>query len=546
MKKIIKAMSAVTLSALLAVTAAVPSIVPVTKAEAAPSPIVKYDFENGTGMSSSGIAGSTAPTVVDDAERGKVLQFAAGETSQLLQMKDDSSLGEYDTKLSPGTPSSLSFPNPFAGKSLSGVTIAYWLKIPSEEAASKGSGIVGFISEQKTIQHPDKLVAQSKGDNNKDSLADGHGQFSYGISCAYVDPVAVNELPMVYFAGLHHNTYNFMDEEGALLDKVNKWVFVVVSQTNSYASVYVDGKEISGGGTDGHGIKNKRWNDGEVNGGAEGNVGQPKFTDIVTESGTKAYVGYTGFSPTVAGVCIDDLMFFDTAISAADASALYTSAQSGEIAATGSSSGNSSSNTNSTSSDAKKQAAAEAAAKAAAEAAAKEAAAQAANKALTDALVSSVSVSGMKGANPTVAGVYRGDAAYTSLVDKLNGVTLRSGYRVADVVGANISFGGTQPETVATISMNLPSGFDASLVEVVRINDDGTVSKLNKTIENGVIKAKTNHFSTYAVVLLEAGTGASSNLPNSGAASSAAVAGFGVAAVVCGAVLVIRRKKVEA
>ena len=35
MKKIIKAMSAVTLSALLAVTAAVPSIVPVTKAEAA-------------------------------------------------------------------------------------------------------------------------------------------------------------------------------------------------------------------------------------------------------------------------------------------------------------------------------------------------------------------------------------------------------------------------------------------------------------------------------------------------------------------------------
>lgn len=93
MKKIIKAMSAVTLSALLAVTAAVPSIVPVTKAEAAPSPIVKYDFENGTGMSSSGIAGSTAPTVVDDAERGKVLQFAAGETSQLLQMKDDAFIG---------------------------------------------------------------------------------------------------------------------------------------------------------------------------------------------------------------------------------------------------------------------------------------------------------------------------------------------------------------------------------------------------------------------------------------------------------------------
>ncbi len=542
MKKMMKALSAATLSALLAVTAAVPSIVPVIKAEAAPSPIVKYDFENGTGMSPSGISGSTAPTVTNDAERGNVLQFADGTSSSLVQMKDDPSLGEYDTKLSPGTPSSLSFPNPFAGKSLSGATIAFWVKIPSEEAASKGSGIVGFIGESKTIPHPDKAIAQEKGDSSKDGLSDGNGPFFYGVSLAHVDPISIEELPMVYFAGLHHNTYCFMEEEQVLAGHVNEWVFVVVSQTDSRAKVFINGAEVAGGGAAGDGIKSKRWNDGEENGGAEGNVGQPKFTDIIKESGTKAYVGYTGFSPTVGGVLIDDLMFFDTALSSADASALYTAAKSGEIKsdATG---GNSS--TSSTSSD-KKAAAAEAAAKAAAEAAAKEAAAQAANKALTDALVSSVKVSGMGSATPSVAGIYRGDAAYTALVDKLNGVSLRSGYRISDVVGVNISFGGKQPESVANISLGLPNGFDSSLVEVVRVNDDGTVSKLSKTIENGVIKAKTNHFSTYAVVLLEPGTGTSSNLPNSGAVSQAAVAGFGVVAVACGAVLFFKKKKVEA
>lgn len=535
MKKMIKVLSATALSAMLAVTAVVPSLVPVTKTEAA-SPVVKYDFENGTGMSSSGISGSTAPTVENDPERGNVLKFAEGSSSKMLQKQDDPSIGEYDYKISDGTPSSLKFDNPFAGKSLSGVTIAYWLKVPSTEAVEKGSGIVGFMSESKTLVHPDKDIAQSKGDSSKDGLSDAHGPFMYGITCAYADTLAMSELPMVFFCGLHHNTYNFNDENGVLLNYVNKWVFVTVCQTNSQATVYIDGKEIEG-----NRIQNKRWNDGEVNGGTEGNVGQPKFTDIITESGTKAYVGYTGFSPTVAGVCIDDLMFFDTALSSADVSALYTSAKNGEVSASGSGSG--SGNTSSTTSD--KQKAKEAAEKAAAEAAAKEAAAQAANKALTDALISSVSVSGMKDAKPSVSGIYRGDAAYTSLVDKLNGVTLRSGYRVSDVVGLNISFGGTQPETVATVSLNLPSGFDASLVEVVRINDDGTVSKLNSTVEGGVIKAKTNHFSTYAVVLLEAGTGVSSNLPNSGATPTAAVAGVGVIAIACGAVLFFRKRKIE-
>lgn len=530
MKMMKKALSAVTLSAVLAVTAVVPSIAPITRVEAA-SPVKVYDFNGDTGMSSSGISGSTAPTITNDAERGQVLQFADGASSKLVQKADDPSLGDYDYRVDYGAPSSLSFPNPFSGKSLSGITIAYWLKIPSKDAASKGSGIVGFIGDTKTVVHPDKEADTS---GSKDSLEDAHGPFHYGISCAYADPLADSEIPLVYFCGLHHNTYNFNETGQKILNYVNKWVFVTITQTNSSATVYFDGQKIEGDE-----YKNKRWNDGEVNGGTAGNTGQLKFCDFISMADVKAYVGFTGFSPTVSGVCIDDLMFFDSALSAADVSALYSSAKSGNVPE-GPDSGPSSPSSNDNA------AAEEAARRAREEAARKEAEAQAANKALTDALISSVSVTGMKDAKPSVAGIFRGDAAYTSLVAQLNGVLLRSGCRVSDVVGLNISFGGTQPEGVATISMNVPSGFNPSMMEVVRINDDGTVSKLNYTVENNVIKAKTNHFSTFAIVSLEVGSGSSSNLPNTGAASAGAVAAVGAVAILGGALLLRKKKEVEA
>ena len=153
----------------------------------------------------------------------------------------------------------------------------------------------------------------------------------------------------------------------------------------------------------------------------------------------------------------------------------------------------------------------------------------------------------MKSATPSVSGIYRGTDTYTSVQYALNGVVLRDGYRLYDFVAMDINFGGTQPESVAKITMDVPSGYSADTLAVARINDDGTVSILKHTIENGKIVAKTNHFSKYAVVQLEPGTpgSASSNLPKTGAVSAAVVVGVGAVSALSGAVLLKRKKEDE-
>lgn len=537
MRKTRKVLSSVVTAAIVAI-AAIPAI-PAVPVLAAPSPLVTYSFEGDTGMSASGISGATAPSVANDSERGNVLKFATGSTSQIKGKVQDASMGEYDMKIDPGTPSSLKFDNPFKGKSLNGISVAMWVKCPSEDAAVNGSGLVGFVSGNKTLPHPDKET----GDPNKQDLSDGTGPFAYGITTAYADAVKAQELPMVYFAGLHHNSYNCNDTK-KVFKETNVWKYMVVSMTNSSATIYIDGVDIEADDTMPN-AKNKRWNHGEINGGSTGNTTQPLFTEMISWADTQGYVGYTGFSPTYDGVCIDDLSFFSTALSAAEVSALYSSAKSGTVQGSGS--------TGSTSAEAKKQAEeAKQAAKAEAEAAAaaQEAAAQEENKNLTNAIISSVDVSGMPStATKSVTGIFRGESAYTDLQSKINSVTLRSGYRMANVVGMDINFGGLQPEALATITMNVPEGFDTSKMELVRVNDDGTVSILKYTIENGKIVTKTNHFSTFAIVELEQGVYSgktSSNLPKTGVVSTGIVVVFGALLATGGAVILKKRKSQEA
>lgn len=531
MKMTKKVFSAIAMAAMLATTA-----VPVTRVEAAVSPIAAYDFENGTGMSASGIAGSTAPSVVQDAERGNVLKFASGTSSKLVQKADDSSLGDYDMKINPGTPSSLKFTNPFSGKSLSGATVSMWVKVPDDTAASVASGLIGFVSGTHTIEHPDKL----SGDEKKQHLDAAHGPFMLGVTCAYIDPMANSENPIAYFAGLHHNTYNLNDEEGVFKGVGGKWQYVTITMTNANIKIYVDGSYIAMDD-----IPNKRFNDGD--GTSDLNKGQPKIMEFLGWSDTAAYVGYTGFSPTSADVCIDDLTLYDKELSAADVSALYQTAKTGSTVPSGGGNGGGSNNND----DAAAKAAREkAAADAAAAAAAAEAAAVEANKNLTNAVVASINVKGMpSSATKSVVGVFRGEAGYTALQASINGVTLKSGYRMADFVAFDLGFGGTQPEAIAKVVSDVPSGFDTNNMAVVRINDDGSVSILDYAIEDGKIVAKTNHFSKFAIVKLEAGvyTGSSSsNLPKTGVASTGTVVAVGAACVLGGAILLKKKKEQEA
>lgn len=528
MKKTRKVLSAVAVAAMVAVTA-----IPVTPVQAAVSAVKTYNFEDSSGLSSSGISGSTAPTIVDDSERGKVLKFANGNASKMIQKTQDSTMGEYDIRIDKGTPSSFKIDNPYKGKSLTGITIALWVKVPSKEAAVNGAGLVGFVSGDRTLQHPDKET----GDPDKQNMEPGTGPFVFGITAAYYDELEDKTLPMVYFAGLHHNSYNFGDTSQSFANGVGTWKYMVVSMSNSEAMVYIDGQAIEH-----EEYKNKRWNNGEAKKGSTGNTGQPTLTEMLAWSDTEAYLGYTGFSPTTDQVCIDDLAFYDKAVSASEANALYADAKAGKTPV-------SSGGSNTTNADAK-AAAEQAAAQAAAEAAAQEAAAQEANKNLTNAVLDSVEVTGMpSSATKNVTGIFRGESGYTELQSKINGVTLRDGYRLSNFVAMDINFNGVQPEALATISMNVPDGFDTSKMEVVRVNDDGTVSILKYTIEDGKIVAKTNHFSKFAIVQLEEGVykgGSSSNLPKTGVVSTGFVVALGAVSVVGGAVLLRKKKEVEA
>lgn len=211
------------LSAALTLTMAAALLAPIgiSKVSAAGfSAVALYDFENGTGMNSSGIS-CTAPTVTSDSERGNVLQFADGTgTTTVTQAQDPTLADKNDWYLNEGSPSSLKFSNPFKGKNLSGVTISYWIKVPDEkssgvvdgevdETGGIASGIVGFVdSEARYVQHPDCEVG-------------GHsdlwwlGRTYFGISAQ----------PYAYFAQIHHNCIVVNDTDATIGYNPGKWQY---------------------------------------------------------------------------------------------------------------------------------------------------------------------------------------------------------------------------------------------------------------------------------------------------------------------------------
>ncbi len=318
MKMMKKVLSAVAAAAL--VVASVPAI-----PTQAANEIVKYDFESGLGgMTSTGFG--TDPTIVQDATMGNVLQFADGGSSSYITGQEDSSLandnGKANTRIENGTPSSLQFANPFCGKSLTGMSISMWVKVPSG-AGSQAPGLLGFVSNDVTREHPDKVDSSVEGD--KSNLESSTGKYAFGITGSSVTGAAIDVLPMLYLAGLHHNWYMYVDEQSTFNTQADQWVFMVVSISNGIeeTKVYVNGEDIDGVPSAG-----KRYNKGEDVGGTAGNTTEPTLTEILTMADMPtAYVGFTGFSPTVSGVCIDDLTFYDAAVSGAEAMNLYTTAQ---------------------------------------------------------------------------------------------------------------------------------------------------------------------------------------------------------------------------
>lgn len=323
------------LSVLAAVALAVVCM-PTVPTFAAPTAIATYDFENGTaGMSDTGYG--KAPTVTQDAERGNVLLFHDGTPSeyQTQQSHPDIITKQYDSEVAPGTPSSMKLDsNPFAGKSLTGATIAMWVKAPAA-AAEAGSALVGFKSARvENREHPD---------HKPDSATDICGYYVWGCTTAAYDD-AFMTTPLMQFSGILSNGLWLNDYDCFFQNNADKWVYMVVTLGNNMADnhVYMNGQDITGENLD----INKRFNHGEKNGGTPGNTEEPLMMEILCQSTTEAFVGFTGFCGTTEGVMIDDLTFYDSIASASDAAAMYAAAQSGSA----SGSGNAGSNANSGSS----------------------------------------------------------------------------------------------------------------------------------------------------------------------------------------------------
>ena len=324
-------------SALAALTLAVAAI-PAITVQAAPNVIVSYDFENGlSGMSDTGLG--SVPTIVQDAEKGNVLQFNGGTGSSYLVGATDAG-SKNSTKIDPGTPSSVKLDsNPFAGKNLTGATIAMWVKAP-EAAAESGAGLVGFISKHyEGLKHPDAIY-----DNNTTTESIS-GEYCYGIGAGAYDEARLTSA-MVYFGGFLGNTMWIQDWEKYFINNPDKWVYMVVTLGNDALDnkVYIDGNLLCEAGAEYGNTISKRFNHGQAGtSDTEANKHEPLMFEVLTASDTTAYLGYTGSMAAADGVCIDDVTYYDSIASAADVMSMYEAAKANM--------GSSSANTDNTTSD---------------------------------------------------------------------------------------------------------------------------------------------------------------------------------------------------
>lgn len=539
------------LGAALAITMVAASFAPIgtSKVDAAAfSAVAMYDFENGTGMNSSGIS-CTAPTVTNDSERGNVLKFASGTGSTTVTHDTDTTLEEHSWYINEGSPSSLKFPNPFKGKNLTGATISYWIKLPDEksggvvdgyvdETGGIANGIVGFVdSEFRYLQHPDCQYG-------------GHSDCWWGSRSFF----GINAQPYAYFAQIHHNCIVANDVDATVSYNPGKWQYVSVAITNDTIKMYVDGKPL----TQTEVYKSKRfWGSDEYEN--PGNEGMPFLLDFLCDnmsytfggkagtstfidknsglsvtygkipSNIQCYVGFTGFSPTYEGVCIDDLTFFTKAYSESDMAALYEAAKAGGISVDSSSSGSSATAANPSAVSQETAAALAASTKLIA---------------APEGVTIGTPIAILKG-DANLGSTYDAVKAYldTGVASIINatpewaGLTMSKNIYIQEipVTGRQLAAGET-----ATIEMDVPSGFDTNMIWVLRIDPDGTVTKCNITsIANGKLQFETNSIAKFAVVQMTYGN----TLPQTGVVDTAFFLIAGAAIISVGAVVLRKKEK---
>lgn len=92
----------------------------------------------------------------------------------------------------------------------------------------------------------------------------------------------------------------------------------------------------------------------------------------------------------------------------------------------------------------------------------------------------------------------------------------------------------------ATVEMSIPEGFDPNMIWVLRIDDDGSVTKCDITaVADGKLQFVTNKLCKFAVVEMTTGR----NLPKTGVVSTGLFVILGASAVAGGSCMLKRKKE---
>ena len=308
-----------------------------------PAPIKTLNFENDnygeipsgmTSVSSNDTNKVTLPDVVNEAEYGKVLKLHTSKSA---------------------TTGAVKFDNPFAGKTLSGATVSYWVKSVGNAKNKIEEGLtITFVDEPKVLVHNKiqaavKDVASRTGlwaNNSSDAMfqAGVNTQVYESLKNHYQQSTKKNGNTDSSKAGYDKEADQLQQEWDARLASMSEWHHVVMVMENSGIYMYFDGVKLSNNLADdmGPSFYGPRFFDGyyhkyldSFSGIRYGtsNQGATPLMTFLTQADTAAYFGFMyrqGSSTTYRTTFesyIDDVNFYDVALNDKQVEAVYQTAQ---------------------------------------------------------------------------------------------------------------------------------------------------------------------------------------------------------------------------
>ena len=277
------------------------------------------------------------PKVVNDEKFGHVFKFGEGKSTKT---------------------SAVSFENPFKGMSeLEGATISYWVKTYANEKGKVGDGVVLSIMDEPKILEHGKIQEASKNLKSRTAL---FSMLSYDAEfMAAVDTKVYESLKNNYKqttkkngntkvgeVGYDEEAAKLEDEWNARIQSLTDWHYVTMVVKNSGITMYMDGVKHSNNQIDNYDCPSfygPRFYDGYYNKVYDnfshirlgtGNQTATSVMEFLTQEDTTAYLGfvYTLGSNTTyrssALTTIDDVAFYDKALSDAEVEMIYSDAKS--------------------------------------------------------------------------------------------------------------------------------------------------------------------------------------------------------------------------